>query len=322
MFIQTTRLIKITALPHFLEDQSDIAEGHFVWAYTIQIENQGDETVQLLNRRWHITDAEGQEQHVEGPGFVGEQPLLKPGQSYQYTSGTVLQTSSGIMCGSYEMENQETGEHFDVVIPTFNPTTLDRAVASAAPFRMQTAAPSGLLPHPHPSCPPWRDMGVTSWTVEEAWGDPLLEGQVPAGATGHGREWAIEVSGHELRVARMLEPTRHIASVGGDWSLTDRLALFLDGKVLRGPVPASPGEANPGPYWTRWLAEKFGRRQASAQQQELDLPGEWQEVATWLAVGVHPGNVGARKALSGHDPRDLAPNSPEVLLALSLHPNP
>ncbi len=120
MFIQTTRLIKITALPHFLEDQSDIAEGHFVWAYTIQIENQGDETVQLLNRRWHITDAEGQEQHVEGPGVVGEQPLLKPGQSYQYTSGTVLQTSSGIMCGSYEMENQETGEHFDVVIPTFS----------------------------------------------------------------------------------------------------------------------------------------------------------------------------------------------------------
>jgi ApaG protein len=119
MYIQTTRHIKITVVPLYLADQSDPAERHYVWAYTIQMENMGKETVQLLNRYWHITDANGAVQEVRGPGVVGEQPVLQPGNAFQYTSGAALRTPSGIMTGKYEMATKE-GERFLVDIPTFS----------------------------------------------------------------------------------------------------------------------------------------------------------------------------------------------------------
>ena len=130
MYSKTTQAIKITALPTFLEDQSDVEEGQFVWAYTIQIENHGEQTVQLINRTWQVTDAGGQLQEVHGPGVVGEQPVLDPGQAFQYTSGTVLNTPSGLMAGSYEMLNKETGDMFLVDIPLFS---LDSPCQTARP---------------------------------------------------------------------------------------------------------------------------------------------------------------------------------------------
>ena len=119
MYSQTTRAITVTVKPFFLEDQSSPAESHYVWAYHVRIENQGRETVQLRRRHWRITDGLGRVQEVRGPGVVGEQPKLKPGESFEYTSGTPLNTPSGIMVGSYEMETPQ-GESFAVAIPAFS----------------------------------------------------------------------------------------------------------------------------------------------------------------------------------------------------------
>ncbi|HVA35751.1 MAG TPA: Co2+/Mg2+ efflux protein ApaG [Stellaceae bacterium] len=119
MYSTTTRSIRVTVEPHYLEDQSSPADGHFVWAYRVRIENQGGETVQLRRRRWQITDGMGRIQEVRGPGVVGEQPVLAPGQAFEYTSGTPLSTPSGIMVGTYQMETG-SGEHFDVDIPAFS----------------------------------------------------------------------------------------------------------------------------------------------------------------------------------------------------------
>ncbi|HJP20927.1 MAG TPA: Co2+/Mg2+ efflux protein ApaG [Alphaproteobacteria bacterium] len=119
MYTRMTRSIEVTIDPVYLDDQSEPADDHFVWAYQVRIENKGGETVQLLNRYWRITDAQGRIQEVRGAGVVGERPVLNPGQSYEYTSGTPLSTPSGIMDGSYQMETQN-GETFDVVIPAFS----------------------------------------------------------------------------------------------------------------------------------------------------------------------------------------------------------
>ncbi len=119
MYTRMTRSIEVSVDPIYLDDQSQPDDDHFVWAYQVRIENKGGETVQLLNRYWRITDAQGRIQEVRGAGVVGERPVLSPGQSYQYTSGTPLSTPSGIMDGSYEMETQN-GETFDVVIPPFS----------------------------------------------------------------------------------------------------------------------------------------------------------------------------------------------------------
>lgn len=119
MYAKTTRSIKVVVKPYYLEDQSSPDENHFVWAYHVRIENQGGETVQLRRRHWHITDASGRIQEVRGPGVVGEQPVLGPGESFEYTSGTPLATPSGIMVGSYEME-LPNGECFAVAIPAFS----------------------------------------------------------------------------------------------------------------------------------------------------------------------------------------------------------
>ncbi len=120
MFIKTTRHIKVAAIPMYLAQQSDPGEGHYVWAYTILIQNLGAATVKLLNRTWNITDGNGQMQEVHGPGVVGEQPVLPPGEKFQYSSGSVLPTPSGLMAGNYEMLDMGTGEHFSVEIPAFS----------------------------------------------------------------------------------------------------------------------------------------------------------------------------------------------------------
>ncbi|MGE0754640.1 MAG: Co2+/Mg2+ efflux protein ApaG [Alphaproteobacteria bacterium] len=119
MYSCTTRSIKVTVVPAYLPDQSSALQDHFVWAYTIQLENVGSEVVQLINRYWHITDATGAVQEVHGAGVIGEQPVLQPGEVYQYSSGAALQTSSGIMRGHYEMHTAE-GEEFTIEIPAFS----------------------------------------------------------------------------------------------------------------------------------------------------------------------------------------------------------
>ncbi|MGQ9371658.1 Co2+/Mg2+ efflux protein ApaG [Azospirillum sp. ST 5-10] len=119
MYSNVTRSIRVTVNPVYLEDQSVPAENHYVWAYHVRIENEGDETVQLRTRYWKITDGLGRVQEVRGPGVVGEQPVLEPGEAFEYTSGTPLAAPSGIMMGAYQMET-ERGETFDVAIPAFS----------------------------------------------------------------------------------------------------------------------------------------------------------------------------------------------------------
>ena len=119
MYSAITRSIRVSVKPVFLDEQSSPSEEHYVWAYQVRIENDGSETVQLINRHWHITDEMGRIQEVRGAGVVGEQPTLQPGESFEYTSGTPLDSPSGIMVGSYEMETA-TGERFDVAVPAFS----------------------------------------------------------------------------------------------------------------------------------------------------------------------------------------------------------
>ena len=119
MYQRITRGIKIVVRPQYLEGQSKPEEGHFVWAYTVTIENHGRETVTLRTRYWKITDAHGRVQEVRGAGVVGEQPTLKPGDSFQYTSGCPLPTASGFMTGAYQMQ-LAGGEFINVEIPPFS----------------------------------------------------------------------------------------------------------------------------------------------------------------------------------------------------------
>lgn len=119
MYSETTKAITVTVKPIYLEDQSSPADNHYVWAYKVRIENHGDTTVQLMRRHWKITDAMGRQQEVQGSGVVGEQPVLHPGDVYEYTSGTPLTTPSGIMVGTYQMST-ESGEKLDVAIPAFS----------------------------------------------------------------------------------------------------------------------------------------------------------------------------------------------------------
>ncbi|MCQ4161775.1 Co2+/Mg2+ efflux protein ApaG [Roseomonas sp. GC11] len=120
LFTATTRAIRVSVRAFYLEDQSNPEQSHFVWAYRVTIENQGPRTVQLLRRSWEITDAQGRMQQVNGPGVVGEQPVLEPGESFEYTSGTPLSTPTGFMRGTYHMIETDSGESFDVAIPAFS----------------------------------------------------------------------------------------------------------------------------------------------------------------------------------------------------------
>lgn len=119
-YCATTRGVRVTVRAFYLEDQSKPDEGRFVWAYRVTIENRGRETVQLMRRTWEITDARGHTQHVHGEGVVGEQPVLEPGEAFEYTSGTPLPTPSGFMVGKYHMVSPGSGEAFDVAIPAFS----------------------------------------------------------------------------------------------------------------------------------------------------------------------------------------------------------
>ena len=119
MYRATTRGIEVTVEPCFLPQRSSAAKGDFFWAYTIVIRNRGSETVQLLTRHWIVTDANGREQIIRGEGVVGKQPMLGPGEQFEYTSGVPLPTSSGFMTGRDQMTT-EAGEPFEIVVPTFS----------------------------------------------------------------------------------------------------------------------------------------------------------------------------------------------------------
>ena len=119
MYEAVTRGIRIRVTPQFLEEESAPAEGRYLWSYTIDIRNEGRDTVQLRSRHWRITDATGRTQEVQGPGVVGQTPVLMPGASFRYTSGCPLPTPSGIMVGTYQMTSA-AGERFNVSIPAFS----------------------------------------------------------------------------------------------------------------------------------------------------------------------------------------------------------
>ena len=118
VYERITRGIRVHVKPKFLDDQSDPDENHYIWSYTVTIENNGTETVKLLSRYWHITDAKGRIQEVRGPGVVGAQPVLEPGQNFEYTSGCPLPTASGAMMGRYLMQS-DSGDSFEADIPLF-----------------------------------------------------------------------------------------------------------------------------------------------------------------------------------------------------------
>ena len=113
-----TRNIRVAVEPSFLDDQSEPSESRYLWAYRITIENTGGETVQLLSRHWRITDSRGRVREVRGAGVVGEQPVLRPGGAFEYTSGAPLETPSGFMTGTYQMR-ATSGENFEIDIPLF-----------------------------------------------------------------------------------------------------------------------------------------------------------------------------------------------------------
>jgi ApaG protein len=119
MYRAVTRNIEVVVTPRFVADRSSPENNYFFWAYTISITNKGDDAVQLKTRHWRITDAHGRQQEVRGAGVVGEEPVLKVGEAFEYTSGVPLQTPSGFMTGTYGMVSV-SGEHFDVDIPAFS----------------------------------------------------------------------------------------------------------------------------------------------------------------------------------------------------------
>ena len=118
MTIPTGHKIRVDVETSYLDEQSDPREQRYVFAYTITIRNEGEVPAKLLTRHWIITDANGRVQEVRGDGVVGEQPYLKPGQGFRYSSGVVLETPVGTMQGSYQMIADD-GAQFDAPIPAF-----------------------------------------------------------------------------------------------------------------------------------------------------------------------------------------------------------
>lgn len=119
MYHATTHAIRVSVETTFIDERSAPEDSQYFWAYTVEIANLGQESVQLRSRHWRITDSLGQTQEVQGPGVVGQEPVIEPGDTFSYTSGTPLNTSSGIMMGSYGMEGPN-GEPFDIEIPAFS----------------------------------------------------------------------------------------------------------------------------------------------------------------------------------------------------------
>lgn len=116
---QTTRQITVSVEPFYLDDQSEPDENIYIWAYLVRIENNGDETVRIRSRHWNIIDASGASREVQGEGIVGEQPVLMPGEAFEYISGAHLPQPSGIMDGYFEME-LGSGKPIKIDIPAFS----------------------------------------------------------------------------------------------------------------------------------------------------------------------------------------------------------
>ena len=126
----STYQFTVEVLPQYLPEQSDPAQAVFSFAYTVTIQNTGDTTAQLIARYWTISDANGHTEEVKGLGVVGHQPLLKPGESFQYSSGCRLRTGTGAMRGSYFCV-AEDGERFEAAIPTFVLDATDNSLPAA-----------------------------------------------------------------------------------------------------------------------------------------------------------------------------------------------
>lgn len=118
MFKATTEGITVTVMPVYIDERSDPVNSQYFWAYRVTLENNSPETVTLLSRYWKIVDGEGHVEEVRGDGVVGEQPTIPPDHSYAYTSGCPLTSPSGIMQGTYTMQNNK-GDTFEVEIPAF-----------------------------------------------------------------------------------------------------------------------------------------------------------------------------------------------------------
>jgi ApaG protein len=119
MYELATRQIVVRVDPEYLDTESAPDEDYFVWTYRVQIQNCGSETIQVRSRKWTIIDGQGITQEVEGDGIVGQQPVLKPGDGFEYSSGAPLSTPSGIMGGTYTVQT-DLGEVFEIRIPTFS----------------------------------------------------------------------------------------------------------------------------------------------------------------------------------------------------------
>lgn len=119
MYRAVTNGIEVSVEPYYLDDESNPEVSEYVWAYAVEIRNDSNVPVQLKNRYWKIVDSRGRVEEVRGAGVVGEQPIIQPGETYEYSSGCPLSTDSGFMQGSYQME-REDGTTFDVAIPAFS----------------------------------------------------------------------------------------------------------------------------------------------------------------------------------------------------------
>jgi ApaG protein len=119
MYEQETAGVIERVEPQFLPEESEPDEGRYVWAYTIEIENRSPDSLQLISRFWKITDENGLTQEVRGPGVIGQQPVIEPGESFRYTSAAPLAAPSGVMLGAYSMQRVDNGEAFDIAVPAF-----------------------------------------------------------------------------------------------------------------------------------------------------------------------------------------------------------
>ena len=119
LFEQRTKDVVVRVEPEFLAEQSSPSDSRFIWAYTVEIDNQGAEDLTVTERFWQIADSRGQVQEVRGKGVVGEKPVVKPGEIFRYTSGAPLTAPSGMMRGTYTVQGVNSGESYDVDIPAF-----------------------------------------------------------------------------------------------------------------------------------------------------------------------------------------------------------
>lgn len=118
LFEQRTKDVIVRVEPEYLAEQSSPSDSRFIWAYTVEIDNQSDDDLRVTGRYWHIADSRGQVQEVRGQGVVGEKPVVRAGEQFRYTSGAPLSAPSGMMSGSYRVE-PEHGEAYDIDIPVF-----------------------------------------------------------------------------------------------------------------------------------------------------------------------------------------------------------